>query len=504
MSGNVEVEIKLVVAKKDLPKLLGQPLVKKHVIADSEKTLNIENYYYDTNDYKISNAGMSYRIRKTDKNWEATVKTQGEAGGGFSARGEYTVALEKNEPVFSGFENNFDKKLQTLLADEELQLMFTINVTREISLLQITTDTLLEMAVDSGEILVGSRKAKIEEVELEIKSGNKADLCTFVAKLAEKVPLFIEPKSKFQRGLELLAGKRENIKALENNLKLDGAENAEKEFKKLIGHCINNILENQNFLRSKENLINADKLLLTEVKRLQATIDFVSPLLEKKDYENYSAAIAEMNVPLQRLYVTKRFTRQWKDIYKKTGTMLHNNALVKKLDERRESIIKNISKQVISGTYTAGLFKILAQLEQTTWPGAAFLQMEQFSSNRLKDWQEELSAIQSCAEEFKEHTANKMLCVIETMVMVRSNVKISRLDKANYSYLKTLYRNLKILNFDVYGHKKILAFLQGTNSRVLYRDAGLLLGYRLSEMPKAWRKVRKNWHKLLVNLQKKK
>ncbi|MFA7068659.1 MAG: hypothetical protein WC127_06800, partial [Acidaminococcaceae bacterium] len=67
-----------------------------------------------------------------------------------------------------------------------------------------------------------------------------------------------------------------------------------------------------------------------------------------------------------------------------------------------------------------------------------------------------------------------------------------------------LYRNLKVLNFDVYGHKDILAFLQGTNSRVLYRDAGLLLGYRLSEMPKVWRKVRKSWHRLLVALQKKK
>ncbi|MDD4320944.1 MAG: CYTH domain-containing protein [Acidaminococcaceae bacterium] len=504
MSSNVEMEIKLIIAKKDLPKFFGHPLIKKAVITGSEKTLEIENYYYDTSDYKISNAGMSYRIRKTGKEWEATVKTQGEAGGGFSARGEYTVAVKKNEPVFSGFENTFDKKLQTLLADEELQLMFTVSVTREVSLLQITAETLLEMAVDNGEILVENRKSKIEEVELEIKSGNKADLFAFVAKVAEKTPLFIEPKSKFQRGLELLAGKKEEIKQLEYNFKPDITGNAETEFKKLIDHCISNILEKQNSLRSKENLIDADKLLLVDVKRLRAIIDFVSPLLENKDYENYRTIVNGLNDPLQELYVIKRFARQWKNIYKKAGTMLRNNVLLKRLEERREIITKNISKQVSSGIYTAGLFEIMAQLENTTWQGATFLQMDQFALNRLKYWQAQLLEIQITNEKLQEDTARKMRRVIEVMVMVRSSTKIGRLDKETYTYLKALYRNLKVLNFDVYGHKDILAFLQGTNSRVLYRDAGLLLGYRLSEMPKVWRKVRKSWHRLLVALQKKK
>ena len=504
MSSNIEMEIKLIVAKKDLSKFLGCPLIKKTSIAGSEKTLILENYYYDTSDYKISNAGMAYRIRQTDKEWEATVKTQGEAGGGFSARGEYTVAVKQNEPVFVGFDDNFDKKLQTLLADEELQIMFKVNVNRKVSLLQITTDTLLEMAVDNGDILVDGRKAKINEIELEIKCGTKADLFAFVAKLAEKVPLFIEPKSKFQRGLELLAGKQEKIKKLEDSFKSDITGNAEKEFKKVINHCISIILEKQNLLRISENLADVDKLLLADVKRLSAMIDFVSPLLEKKDYEEYSGIITELNTSLQELYIIKRFTRQWKNIYSKTGTMLRNNVLLKCLEERRETVIKDISKQVNSGLYTAGLIKIMAQLETTTWQGTTFLQMDQFALNRLKDWHEQLVAMPITKENFREDTADKMLLIIDSMVMVRSCTKISRLDKETYVYLKELYRNLKVLNFDVYGHKDILAFLQGTNSRVLYRDTGLLLGYRLSEMPKAWRKVRKSWRSLLMIMKKKK
>ena len=504
MSSSVEMEMKLVIARKDLPKFFAQTLIKNSAIAGSEKKLAIENYYYDTSDYKISNAGMSYRIRKTDKKLEATVKTQGEAGGGFSAREEYTVPLKKNEPILTGFANNFDNKLQTLLADEDLQIMFKIIVDREVSLLQITPDTVIEMAVDEGEILVAQRMEKIHEVELEIKSGTKADLFVFVAKLAEKVPIFIEPKSKFQRGLELLAGKKEKNKMLDNKLDIDPAGNAETEFKKLIVHSISNILEKQNILRSKDNLIDVDKLLLADIKRLRALIDFIEPLLEKADYENYKAIVTEFNEPLQKLYVIKRFIKQWKSIYKKVGTMLRTNVLLERLSERREEITKNIFKQVNSGFYTAGLFKIIAQLEVTTWQGANFLQMDQFALHRLKDWHERLLKIEITNEKLQEDTAREMRKIIEVMVMVRSSTKIGRFDKETYGYLKALYRNLKVLNFDIYGHKDILAFLQGTNSRVLYRDAGLLLGYRLSEMPKVWRKVQKSWNVLLSALKKKK
>jgi triphosphatase len=504
MAGNVEVEMKLIIAKKDLSKFLEQTLIKTSTIAGSEKKLAIENYYYDTTDYKISNAGMSYRIRKTDKKLEATVKTQGEAGGGFSTREEYTVPIKKNEPILTGFENNFDNKLQTLLADEDLQVMFRIVVNRAVSLLQITHDTVVEMAVDEGEILVDERKEKIYEVELEIKSGTKADLFVFVAKLAEKVPVFIEAKSKFQRGLELLAGKKEKTKRADNDLTVNTDGNAETEFKKLISNCLSNILEKQNALRSKDNLIDADKLLLADVKRLRAIIDFVEPLLEREDYEEYKRIVTEFNDPLQRLYIVKRFMRQWKRVYKKASTMLRNNVLLERLDERKEDITKVIFTQVVGGAYTAGLFKIAAQLEITTWQGATFLQMDQFALNRLKDWHEHLLEIEITNEKLQEDTARKMRRIIEVMVMVRSSIKIGRLDKETYSYLKALYRNLKVLNFDIYGHKDILAFLQGTNSRVLYRDAGLLLGYRLSEMPKVWRKVQKSWSRLLIALKKKK
>lgn len=53
-------------------------------------------------------------------------------------------------------------------------------------------------------------KRKIDEVELEIKAGTKADLLDFTAQIAAKIPIFIEPRSKFARGLHLLGNGEEH------------------------------------------------------------------------------------------------------------------------------------------------------------------------------------------------------------------------------------------------------------------------------------------------------
>ncbi|NBL01173.1 MAG: CYTH domain-containing protein, partial [Erysipelotrichia bacterium] len=132
MSNAVEMEIKLILDKRNQAKLLKQSLIKNAMREKEGKLLKLVSTYYDTRDYKLANTGMAYRVRKTGKAYEATVKTMGENIGGFSARGEYTVPLAKRKVVLKGFGTSFDKKLQTLLADDELQKLFDVEVNRTI------------------------------------------------------------------------------------------------------------------------------------------------------------------------------------------------------------------------------------------------------------------------------------------------------------------------------------------------------------------------------------
>ena len=206
MDNTTEMEIKLSASKESLKKLLDSSLLKAAMVPDSLQEKELENYYYDTASYKLFHEGIAYRIRKSDVGYVATIKTDDASQSGFSERKEYNVPVGEILPTLDGFEElGLAVDLKKLIADEELQILFKVLVRREIRLLQITPETLLEMAIDKGSIVVGKNKEKIEEIEFEIVKGSKGDLFEFVAALAVEVPLFIEPRSKFKRGIDLLS-----------------------------------------------------------------------------------------------------------------------------------------------------------------------------------------------------------------------------------------------------------------------------------------------------------
>lgn len=504
VDNTTEMEMKLSVTKESLKKILDSQLLKAATVPDSLQEKVLENYYYDTASYNFLHEGMAYRIRKSANQYEATIKTQDASQGGFTERKEYNVPIDGLNPTVDGFaELGLATDLKKLLAGEELQVLFRVLVNRQILLLQIMPETLLEMAIDKGNIIVGKQKEKIEEIEFEIVKGTKGDLFDFVAKLALEVPLFIEARSKFKRGLDLLSNGSDYSAIEDNGIKIDKDGNVEAEFKKLICYDIDVILESQNALREESGLEDADRILLNRVKRLRAIVNFIKPLIEPKDFDYFHKLLVEIVGPLQQLYVLKRFIRQWNQVYKKTGTILRNNVMDVRLEERKKEIMDVIDRQINEGLYAQGMFKMLAWTENTKWQGAEFIQLEQFSLCRFKDWHKALLAFEFKSEMLEEETAREMRKIIEVMVLVRRSIKIGTLDKQTFAYMKDLYRQLKVLNFDIYGHKDILAFLQGSNSRLLYRDAGLLIGWRLSEMPGAWRRVRKSWTRLLTALKAK-
>lgn len=74
----------------------------------------------------------------------------------------------------SGFtELGLETDLEELLAGEELQKLFTVEVKREIRLLQVTPETVLEMAIDQGKINAGNKKKKSMKLSWKSKLERK-------------------------------------------------------------------------------------------------------------------------------------------------------------------------------------------------------------------------------------------------------------------------------------------------------------------------------------------
>ena len=321
MDKTVEMEMKLTIARRDLKKLLASELITATMIKGSLAKQELLTTYYDTASYKLTESGMAYRIRRNGKKYEATVKTEQASGGGLSARREFNMPLKKDSPTVSGFtELGLETDLEELLAGEELQKLFTVEVKREIRLLQVTPETVLEMAIDQGKINAGKQKEKIDEVELEIKAGTKADLLDFTAQIAAKIPIFIEPRSKFARGLHLL-GNGEEHEIPKGRLKIDRGGMVQDELSKLLEYYGDRILKLQNRLITDKNvLVQADKLLLPQFKHLQALLALIKPLLAEGEYDKIRKLLAEPAGTLDVLFRYKRLLMQWQ--------LLHGTAAV--------------------------------------------------------------------------------------------------------------------------------------------------------------------------------
>ena len=151
MEKNVETEIKLLIAKKDVKALLASPLIAKKIKKGSHKTVKLVNIYYDTRDLLLQQAGIAYRVRQNGKKYEATIKLSQKEAGGLSARQEYNVAVKNAKPDLSVFADaGLEVDFNSLLGPAQIEKLLSVRVKREILLLQVTKETLVEMAIDQG------------------------------------------------------------------------------------------------------------------------------------------------------------------------------------------------------------------------------------------------------------------------------------------------------------------------------------------------------------------
>lgn len=266
MKNNVEIELKLLVSQEDLQKLLKLPLVEKALRVDSKTVRRLVTSYYDTEDMILQNNGIAYRVRdKGDGTFEATVKTAKKNTGGVTERVELNIPLAKNEAVLKGFKE-LGLGIDLLeLAPKGVEKLFTVDVMRTTYLLDIE-GAVVELAIDKGNVIAGELKDEIDEIELELKDGESPALLKFAATLTQQIPLFVELKTKYARGLAL-----RNIppKSVVKNTKIT-SPNTKEEFLGAVQQLGNNIFEQQNLLKNGDSVSAA--ALVTDLRILEKLV----------------------------------------------------------------------------------------------------------------------------------------------------------------------------------------------------------------------------------------
>lgn len=204
MAKNTEIELKLLLSKEDLERLLTLDFMVQAIREGSRRVRHLVSTYYDTQELTLKEHGIAYRVRdKGDGSFEATVKTQKQSAGGLSERLELNLPLAEAQPVLDGFAALGLGFELSELAPGGVQALFTVDVERITYILDYA-GAVCELAIDKGAIRCGEKSDSIDEVEIELLEGEVQALLELKERIAAAVTLRAEERSKFARGLALL------------------------------------------------------------------------------------------------------------------------------------------------------------------------------------------------------------------------------------------------------------------------------------------------------------
>ena len=212
-----EIELKFEIATKDIHDLknfLNQwvscdqaEFESSSKIQNNIHELKLFNTYYDTQDYYLRSNGCGLRIRgtqdKLSKQFEITVKHGNKAVAGLHERSEYNADLPDNHLDLTLLPSEaFPKDCNIENLQKKLRPLFSTHFDRQTWLISFANSE-IEVALDQGEIISNGESKSIQEVELEIKQGNKHDLINFAIELS-RFNLHLFSQSKASRGYRLL------------------------------------------------------------------------------------------------------------------------------------------------------------------------------------------------------------------------------------------------------------------------------------------------------------
>jgi len=176
--------------------------------ADSREKLHMKAAYFDTDDYVLSKNDIAFRVRREGGRIVATLKWGGSSEGALHQREELNVPVDDEACLLMPSpelfkESDIGREVIALLEGKPLSCIVEVNIIRRRLRIDID-DSIMEISVDTGEIVTDNGTAPISEVEVELFSGETENILKVGELLKEKYALEEGLQSKYARGLKLL------------------------------------------------------------------------------------------------------------------------------------------------------------------------------------------------------------------------------------------------------------------------------------------------------------
>ena len=201
---HTEIELKLLIDHSDIPLLQQHPLLKSACQSGPQRQ-KLHSIYFDTPELDLTRLKMALRLRLAGMQWIQTVKGGGTVEGGLHQRQEWEVPVAEGKPDFGKLAESPWCGVFTPDIQSRLIPIFVTDFWRTTWLLEYA-NSVVELALDMGQVQANNKQVPICEVELELKSGDPAALFDLAQTLQTSIPLQPEDRSKADRGYGLYSG----------------------------------------------------------------------------------------------------------------------------------------------------------------------------------------------------------------------------------------------------------------------------------------------------------
>ena len=198
----VEIELKFQVPAA------ARERVRRAVATGSATVTRLQAVYVDTADDRLAAAAMALRLRKEGRTWVQTLKGRGD---GLMQRLEHELRLPPQRGLPEVDTARHDgtaagARLHALLADgAQLQAVYRTDIRRTHRRVR-SGGAVVEIAFDEGKIVAGTHTLPVCEIEFELLSGPPQALLALAARWVQRHGLWLDVRSKSERGHRLARG----------------------------------------------------------------------------------------------------------------------------------------------------------------------------------------------------------------------------------------------------------------------------------------------------------
>ena len=361
---SLEVELKLAATAADLVAATNALAAIARCSVAVRRTL--VSTYFDTPDLALQQAGSSLRVREDGGAFVQSLKTVDLAGADLLARGEWEDPVAENLPDPQATHSG--SRLPAEVAGA-LHPLFVTEVSRETIEIEPAPGTLIEAAVDAGQIrAIGSGRCEpISEIELELKSGDPAALYDLALRLLETAPLRIETRSKSERGYRLVAAAGEGPPAVQAEpLAFDPRMVVEEAVRSIGRSCLTHMLRNEPAaLAGRAEGVHQMRVA---VRRLRSLLAAVKQLLPEDARSAVGKAMAQLAAPLGParnldVFATELLAPLRVEHPAEPGW----DVLAKEAERARADAHDRVDKEILSPRHAAAVLQLLRWFESRGW-----------------------------------------------------------------------------------------------------------------------------------------